>query len=110
MSLIKKAIYSVERPGPVSYTDGVGSRSASTFFEIRGNAQPLNGKELLQLAEGDRKRQNLKLYTTTGLLPNDLVTIDSGKPFEVQNEENWTRQNRLNHYKLRIMRLDEASN
>ncbi|MCK5605469.1 hypothetical protein KAR91_26490 [Candidatus Pacearchaeota archaeon] len=108
MSLIDKKTYSVERPGITTHTNGVASQAASTTFPIKGNAQPLNGRELLQLPEGDRKRHNLKLYTKTELLPSDLVTIDSGKAFEVQNDENWTRQDRLSHYKLRIMRLDKT--
>lgn len=106
MSLIDKAEYEVERPGAVSHSGGVSSNAASTYFTIKGNAQPLNGNELLQLPEGDRQRQNMKLYTKTELKANDLVTIDSGKAFEVQNDQNWTRQNRLQHYKLRIMRVD----
>ena len=106
MSLIDKATYSVERPGVTSYSAGVGSKAASTTFTIKGNAQPLSGNELLQLSEGDRQRQNMKLYTKTELMVNDLVTIDSGNAFEVQNVEDWTRQIRLPHYKARIMRVD----
>lgn len=109
MRLIDKKTYSVERPGAVSSSGGVQSSASSTTFSIKGNAQPLNGRELLQLAEGDRKRHNLKLYTKTELITDDLVTIDSGNPFEVQNDENWTRQVRLKHFKLRIMRVDIQS-
>lgn len=105
MSLINKATYSVERPGATSYSGGVGSKAVSTTFTIKGNAQPLNGNELLQLPEGDRQRQNLKLYTKTLLQINDIVTVD-GIPFEVQNVEDWTRQIRLPHYRARIMKVD----
>jgi hypothetical protein len=107
--LYNKATYSVERPGVTTYSGGVATESASTTFKIKGNAQPLTGNELLQLPEGDRQRQNMKLYTKTELQVNDLVTIDSGNAFEVQNVEDWTRQIRLPHYKARIMRLDKTS-
>lgn len=105
MRLIDKETFSVERPGATTHSGGVSSKAASTSFTIKGNAQPLSGKELLQLPEGDRQRQNKKLFTRTEIRNDDLITI-GGVPFEVQTVEDWTRQIRLPHYEARIMKVD----
>ena len=105
MSLKNKATYNVQRKAEGSYTNGVFNEGASSIFTVKGNCQPVSGDDILQIPEGDRKRQLLKIYTEDELMVNDIVTVD-GKEFEAHPVENWARQERLNHYKTILILKD----
>ena len=105
MSLRNKVTYAVTRKATGSYPNGVYAEGPTTNFNITGNCQPVSGDEILQIAEGDRKKQILKLYSSTELRKNDVVTVDN-KPFEANPVEDWTRQGRLQHYKIILILKD----
>lgn len=46
-----------------SYVEGVWTPAAPSTFDIEGSLQPLNGRELLLLPEGERSKGSWKLYT-----------------------------------------------
>lgn len=72
---------------------------AASTFDVVMSIQPLNGRDLLQLPEGQRTRNFLKGYCATELLTvnipaglkADLVTV-AGKNYEVQGVEHWQFQ------------------
>jgi hypothetical protein len=96
----------VTRATQGSYVNGRYLPGDSQVFDAAGNIQPLNGKELLQLAEGDRQRQALKIYTAFALENNDTVSRADGFQYEVQAVEDWTAFHQP-HYKARLMRIEE---
>ena len=71
----------------------------------RGNIQPLTGKELQQLPEGDRQREAKKIYTAFALQNGDVVRA-GGVDYEVQAVEDWTAF-ALPHFKARLVRIEE---
>lgn len=73
---------------------------------ILANVQPLNGKEVLQLSEGDRTCQTLKIYTDDPIALNAIVTRDiDGLKYEVLKVDHWVFQN-IPHYKAIVALLD----
>lgn len=96
----------VTRSAQGEYVDGRYVPGDNQTFEAFGNIQPLNGKELLQLPEGDRQRQTLKIYTAFALENNDTVTRSDGIQHEVQAVEDWTAFHQP-HYKARLMRIED---
>jgi hypothetical protein len=95
----------VTRTAAGTYVNGRYLPGDSQVFDAAGNIQPLNGKELLQLAEGDRQRQALKIYTTFAVENNDTVTRADGIQYETQAVEDWTAFHQP-HYKARLMRIE----
>lgn len=70
------------------------------------NVQPLNGKETLQLSEGDRTRQTLKIYSDDAIPANAIVTRNvDGLKYEVLKRDHWIVQN-IPHYKAIVALLD----
>ena len=96
----------VSRPGDGSYVNGRFVPSTAVESSAQGNIQPLNGKELLQLPEGDRERQTGKIYTAYALQNGDIVIRTDGSRHEVQAAEDWTAF-ALPHYKARLVRVLE---
>jgi len=96
----------VSRAGQGSYVNGRFIPATSVETVAEGNIQPLNGKELLQLPEGDRERQTGKIYTAYALENGDIVTRADGSRHEVQAVEDWTAFS-LAHYKARLVRVLE---
>ena len=87
------------------FIDGVYQEGATSTFDIVMSVQPLNGKELEILAQGERTKRFVKGYTTTRLYTvkendskrADVVAYDDTR-FEVQSVERWVDGN-LQHYK-----------
>lgn len=79
-----------------SVVDGVWTQNVTTSFDIAGSVQPVIGRELQSLPEGQRTRARYKLFTES-----DLIVIDSAsgtepdrvqyleKSWQVQEDENW---------------------
>lgn len=93
----------VFRAGRVIYIDGIASEQKVTSYDITGNVQPLNGKDLLLVPEAQRTRDNILIFTeqnekTPAL--NDRIYVDGGY-YQVQNVENWG-----SYTKLRATRED----
>jgi hypothetical protein len=96
----------VTRAEQGSYASGRFVAGDTQEYTAAGNIQPLNGKELLQLPEGNRQRQALKIYTAFALENNDTVTRADDVQYETQAVEDWTAFNQP-HYKARLMRIEE---
>ena len=87
------------------YIDGIYQDGATSTFDVIMSIQPLMGKEVEKLPEGERTRRYVKGYTTTRLYTTkesesqkaDRVAYD-GTNFEVQAAERWIDGN-LHHYK-----------
>lgn len=92
---------SVQPVGSISaasggYVDGVYQPGATTTFAAIMSVQPLTGKELLLLPEGQRTRLHVKGYTRTELKTADQAESKKADrvsyadtEFEVQNVESW---------------------
>jgi len=96
----------VTRKAVGSYVNGRWVDGTAADHSVSGNVQPLSGRELQQLPEGDRERQPLKIYTAFALANGDVVTRGDGIEYEVQAVEDWTKFNQP-HYKARLMRIEE---
>ena len=85
---------------------GRWSAGTTTSAPILVNAQPLNGKEIRQLKEGDRNKQTLKIYSDSAIPANAIVTrnVDSLK-YEVLMRDHWIAQN-IPHYKAIVALVD----
>lgn len=84
--------------------DGFPKKAIKKSFNIKANVQPLSGKELLQVEEGDRERNNFNVFTETKLTPDDIITRN-GIEFEVRLAEDWNQLN-LKHFFARIVQKD----
>ena len=86
--------------------DGLWSPGATTSIEVLANVQPLNGKEILQLSEGDRTKQTLKIYSDSAIPANAIVTRNyDGLKYEVLKRDHWIFQN-IPHYKAVVALVD----
>lgn len=74
--------------GRFDKTTGIYIRGPQEEFSAKGSIQPLSGREVLQLVEADRKKEQINVWTVCKLKLNDIVICDD-KRFEVQNVENW---------------------
>ena len=93
----------VVRENEVIYLEGKPIKRQIADFTITCNVQPLDGKDLLLVPEGDRFKEQYTLFTNntqTPLLDNDRV-VRRGISFQVQNVEQWG-----SYQKCRIMRID----
>lgn len=94
-------------------TDGRPEAQAGTPTTILASVQPLNGKELALLPEGERQRDQKKIYTVSEIrtadqntgIPADWIEFD-GEVWEVHQVEN--ERSVVPHYKGRIVRIQEA--
>ena len=88
--MLRNEAITITRYGAVTYAKGRPIAGAATTFTGYANIQPLNGEELLQLAEGDRQKNSIKLYTDTIVLKNnDILTNIDGKTFELQSVKDY---------------------
>lgn len=99
MGLIDRfgATYTVRRRDPGSYVNGNWTPAGTyTEFQIIASIQPINGRELQMMPEGQRTREMVRIYTKSGLRPTieqqnvkgDLVSY-KGRQWEVQKVEEW---------------------
>lgn len=75
---------------------------ASSTFQFRANVQPVEGRDLLLVPEGDRFKENLWLFSQdpNALLLNDRVVRD-GVNYQVQSVQEWGA-----HRECRVTRVD----
>lgn len=96
----------VIRRGAIVYNEyGKPVPNTTEEFTIVCNVQPLNGKDLLLVAEGDRLKEQFWVWSDNfpgckKPQPNDMVTR-CGINFQVQSAEDWGSYTRS-----RIMRID----
>lgn len=102
-------------PGNVIYVDGKPVKRDPIIFNITCNVQPLNGKDLLLVPEGDRYKEQWWIFMNNEQKPlhdNDIVERpEEDDPeqriinYQVQSSEAWGSYTRA-----RIMRIDVGSN
>ena len=88
-----------------TYIDGNHVPGTDTTFNVQGNVQPVSGNALLQLADGERNRQPLFLFTETEMKLKDVVTR-KGIEYEVIRVEDWTGHGPLSHYAAMMVSKD----
>lgn len=114
--ITKDEVFSVTREGEVIIVDGKPIKRFLVSFTVRGNIQPLNGRDLLLVPEGDRFKEQYWIFYNnqsivvdegldieadpTSIIVNDRMTRLSVN-FQVQSVENWGSYSRA-----RIMRID----
>lgn len=86
--------------GTVSFVDGkpVAQREAKSL--IRGTVQPLTGRDLLLVPEGDRTKEQYWFWTECNVMLMDRIER-CGVNFQVQGVQNWGSFNQA-----RMMRID----
>lgn len=92
--------FSVQRPTAVDFVDGKPVTAGVSSFDAQGSIQPLSGRELNILPEGDRIKEQVWVYTATALLLNDIVTY-RGARYQTQTVERWT-----GYVRCRAVRID----
>lgn len=102
----------VKRNGRTDYKDGKPIHRYIEEFEITCNVQPMSGRDLLLVPEGDRYKEQYWVFMNQKDKPlhtNDKVIrpgVDQNSqpvevPFQVQEVQNWG-----SFTQARIMRLD----
>jgi hypothetical protein len=88
--------------GKPRYIDGKPVYDEPLKYELVGNVQPLNGRDLLLVPEGDRFKEQFWIFCVTPCVAvsKDLV-FRSGSYYEVQGIELWG-----SFSKIRIMKVD----
>jgi len=104
--------YTVTRYAAPTYTKGTATQGATTTFTIQATVQPLTPREALLLPEGERLRQNLKVYSATELKPSDnngelpADTIEyRGENYKVISVER-RDQTDIPHFKHIVQKID----
>lgn len=96
----------VFRPGCVQNVDGKPVRGPEAKTLVRANVQPLNGRDLLIVPEGDRHKEQYWVFVQ---LPDSLAVQDrviyKSVSFQVQTAEDWE-----SYTKARMVRIDVGPN
>lgn len=73
---------------------------------IRASVQPVSGREILQVPEGDRFREHIFIYTHEDIQRDDTI-IYNKREFEVQIVHDWEDQGlQLAHKRARAVLKD----
>lgn len=90
--------FSVRRSRGGSYVNGVWTEddTGPAILQVLASEQPVNGKDIERIPEGDRVREVRKLYAAQELRPHnertgaeaDVITI-RGQEFQVSTVERW---------------------
>ena len=114
--IIEDETLEVVRWGQTIYQDGKPVNRAKETFQITCNVQPIIGRDLLLVPEGDRYKENYWVFMNqkdTPLLINDIVirpgvtqnNIATLVNFQTQEIQNWG-----SFTQARIVRLDVGPN
>lgn len=114
--ITKDETFTVTREGEVIIKDAKPIKRDLMTFTVRGNIQPMGGRDLIMVPEGDRHKEQYWLFynnKTIVLLHGQSIEADPaaiivndrmtrlGVNFQVQTVENWGT-----YSKARIMRID----
>lgn len=94
ISALASGTYTVTRYGAGSYVEGEHTEGTASTFDIKASVQPMSGRELMKLPEGERTQDNLvvltasELRTREGTAQADRLSID-GATYEVLGVEDW---------------------
>lgn len=112
VELLGSATYTVTRYAQSSWSaGGEHQRGASSTFPIVASIQPITGRELQALPEGQRNVGNLKCYTETRLLTGEDQKVPDrleykGTQYEVQAVEDFKDHvTGLPHYYVRLVEV-----
>lgn len=94
----------VFRDGCVTYTDGKPVKSPGEEYCATGSLQPMGGRDLLLVPEGDRYKEQLWFFTSFCLKLNDRVRR-CGVNYQVQSVQDWST-----FFQARLMRIDLGKN
>lgn len=100
-------VLTVFRESAVDLIDGKPVKLGLSEFKVKANVQPLNGRDLLLVPEGDRFKDQFWVYTNEQIKPlkvNDRITRGDFN-FQVQSLETWGRAP-YGYQRARIMRID----
>ncbi len=109
--LLKRHSFQIRTQTNINEYDSLTGLPAEPVIETkdaRGNIQPISGKEILQVDEGDRKRGVRNLFTKTEI-KEDSTILFKDIEYEVRTVEDWD-QGKLSHFKCRIVRIDVGLN
>lgn len=108
--LMRASTVVVTRRAAGGHVDGVWTPGAESTFTVRGSLQPLTGRELLVVPEGERGRARWALYTTTELQTADEAAATDadrvawrGRSLVVVKVEDWSHMGRLAHYRCELV-------
>lgn len=112
LALLGTGTYSVTRPTTPTLVSGrVVQGVASVPFSTAGSIQPLSGRDLQRLPEGDRATEQFWYFTSTRLQTADAASgqvadvVDvGGESFEVQSVEDWSASGSF--YRARISKVN----
>jgi hypothetical protein len=90
----------VTRDGAVQYVNGKPVVAKQSTFDVVCAIQPLIGRDLLIVPEGDRYKDQYWLWTSADVRVNDRVTY-CGANYQVQTVQQWR-----SYVQARIMRID----
>jgi len=93
-----------------------GAEDPSSPFTIQTSWQGVKGKELENLAEGDRNSVTYKGYTTTQLqitdpianTISDIIEGPDGHNYKISYIQSW-QNGLINHYKFLAIRVKEGN-
>lgn len=103
--------YTVTRHAVSTWTDGEHVPGAETTFQIVASIQPITGRELEMLPEGDRNRGRLKCYTETLLQAGEGDAVPDrveykGTDYEVQEVRDFQDHGTgLPHYRVMLVEI-----
>jgi hypothetical protein len=106
----------LRRFGVTTWAAGRGSATPTTST-FKGSWQPLNGREIAMLAEGERASDHAKIFTTTllrtadqhGKTAADNVNRDGSTWFKVLKVGPYFSNAPIPHYRVEVVRLREAA-
>ncbi len=104
MGLLDNESITVKRKAAGSYLNGHYVAGAEAEYSALASVQPLSGEEIMQSPEADRKRESLKVFTTSELKVNDTVTR-SGRDYEVQKVMDFSAH-RIPHYEAVMLLIE----
>lgn len=103
-------ILEVVRESAVTWPEGVPITHEEKVFTVRCNVQPVNGRDLLIVPEGDRFREQYYVWAMNPCPPMGVLNVNDriqrlGVSFQVQQVENWG-----SYVKARMMAIDVGPN
>lgn len=85
--------YTVTRRAAGAYASGIWADGSTSTFSITAHVQPVTGRDLKTLPEGQRAEDSRIVYTTTELRATaggpDSISI-GGEAYEVTRVETWS--------------------
>lgn len=103
--MLGTATYTVQRAAAGDYVDGRYVPGDNDELTVEASVQPISGRELQRLEEGERERITHKAYSTAELMNGDVIEVD-GDAFEVERVEKVRAI--IPHFKAYLVRRKES--